>query len=200
MNLQALSRHGISVLLIAAIVACTLWIGRTIDRRGAVPAPATGQDAQGGRGEVRIAPDFTLLRPGQDLAETTDRPLFDPTRRPRFSALPAAAPASVPQTLPRGRYALAGVSILPGKRIALLRDLATGMTVRVAEKDRLGGMLVASVTPYKVVLQQDGESEELPLRVAPASGMPVPAAASAPALKAPPPPSAPPAAAEPPKP
>lgn len=158
-------RRGLSAALIAVIVACTLWIGymagwgELAPLTGAPPAPRAAALE-----EIRLAPDFALLAPGKDLDQTTARPLFNAARRP----LPGEAQARSSGSLPHGRYTLTGVSIAPDKRVALLYEAATNKTVRVEQNKELGGVLVESVTPTKVILKQGAEREVITLKIAPA--------------------------------
>ena len=166
MNVYQLSqRHGLSASLIAVIAACALWIGYVADWGAPAPAPGLRPLAQEVQlEEIRLAPDYPLPGPGPDLGETTTRPLFTASRR----GLPGAVQTGSERSgaLPRGRYTLAGVSISPGKRVALLRDAATNKTVRVEQGKETGGILVESVTPTKVVLKLGAEREEIALRIA----------------------------------
>ncbi len=162
-------RPGLSGLSIAVILACTLWIGYLLDSMEQVPPQDAATHARRAPlPEVRLAADFTLLGPEDELEATVERPLFVPGRRPKPT--PAPAGAAVVQTMPRGRYVLAGVSVLPDRRVALLREVATNRSIRVAENDMLPGELrVESVSANLVVLAWRDEREPLALRVAPAS-------------------------------
>jgi hypothetical protein len=166
MNLYHLGqRHGLRALLIAAIVACALWIGYAV-RWGerAPPAGLQPVDQAVRLEEIRLAPAYPMPGPVQDLSETTARPLFAASRRPLPVAAQSGSPGS--SALPRGRYMLTGVSISPGKRVALLRDATTNKSIRVEQNKEVGGILVESVTPTKVVLKLGAEREELALSVA----------------------------------
>jgi len=159
-------RNGLRATLIAVIVACALWIGYVAGWGERAPLSGSQPGAKDVTlDEIRLAPDYA--GPGPDLAETTARPLFNASRRP----LPGAAQSGSarPGALQRGRYLLTGVSISPGKREALLRDVATNTTVRVEQNKEVGGILVESVTPTKVTLKVGAVREEIPLKIAPAT-------------------------------
>jgi len=171
-------RFGLSLPLIAVIGACALWIGYEADWGKTSPRPVVQPKArQVPLKEIRLAPDYALLAPDQDLAATTARPLFVPSRRPSQGAgQPGSARVS---GLPGGRYTLTGVSISDGSRVAMLRDGATNKTVQVEEAKEVNGVFVESVTPDKVTLKQGAEREEVALKIAPPPPAPPAAAASA---------------------
>ena len=170
-------RYGFSVPLIALIVACALWIGIEVDWGKPAPRPVAKPARQVPLKEIRLAPDFTLVGPDQDLAATTARPLFNPARRPQGAGQAGSAQRS---GLPGGRFTLTGVSISDESRVALLRDAATSKTVRVEEAKEVNGVLVESVKPDKVTLRLGTEREEISLKIAP----PPPPVAAAGAPKA----------------
>jgi len=157
--------HALSAALIALIAACALWIGYITSWGKPAPRPVAKPAArQVPLKEIRLAPDFSLLGPDQDLAATTGRPLFNPARRPLQSA-GQAGPARA-SGLPGGRYTLTGVSISDESRVAMLRDGSTNKTVRVEQNKEVGGMLVESITPTAVTLKLGDEREEIPLKIA----------------------------------
>jgi hypothetical protein len=171
-------RYGFSVPLIALIAACALWAGYEADWGKPAPRPVVKPARQVPLKEIRLAPDFALLGPDQDLAATTARPLFNPARRPLQGA--GQAGSAQGSGLPGGRFTLTGVSISDESRVALLRDAATSKTVRVEQSKEVNGVLVESVTPDKVTLKLGTEREEITLKIAP----PPPPVAAAGAPKA----------------
>lgn len=168
MNMYQLSlRNGLGASLIAAIIACTLWIGYMAGWGERAPLAGLQPAAQEVTlDEIRLAPDYPPPGPGPDLAETTARPLFNASRRPLPGETQAGSARS--SALPKGQYTLTGVSIAPGKRVALLLEVATNKTVRVEQSKEAGGILVESVTPTKVILKLGAEREEILLKIAPA--------------------------------
>ena len=173
---QLSQRYGLGALLIAAIIACMLWIGYVAGWGERAPLAGLRPAVQEVTlEEIRLAPDYPLPGPGPDLAETTARPLFNASRRPMPGV--ATAGSAGAGALPRGRYTLTGVSIAPDKRVALLRDAATSKTVRIEQGKELGGILVESVAAGKVTLKLGAEREDIALTIAPA---PKVAAAAAP--------------------
>jgi len=204
-------RYALSVPLIAVIGACALWIAYVAG--GDQPALRAGLPPAGHKlalEEIRLEPDYPLPGNAPVLSETTARPLFSASRRPAPGTTQAGSEKS--GALSRGRYALTGVSISRVQRVALLRDAATGKTVRVEQGKELSGVLVESVSPGKVVLKLGGEREEIVLAVAPAPHLAAPSPPKldpsaksmrlpgevAPTAIYPPPAAAPPAAAPPP--
>jgi hypothetical protein len=168
MNLSQLNYgRGVTVSLVAVISACSLWIGYEAGWGESGPPAAEHAIPQDtALDEIRLTPSYALLRPGQDLAETTARPLFNASRRP----LPGEAQAGSARSsaLPLGRYTLTGVSISHDRRVALLRDGTTNKTMRVEQNTEMSGVLIESVTPTKVTLKLGAEREEIPLKIAPA--------------------------------
>lgn len=168
MNAYQLSRrYVLSLPLIAVIAACALWIVYIAGRdESALKAGLPLVDHELALEEIRLAPDYPPPGYAPEFSETTVRPLFNASRRPAPGAMQLGSANS--GALLRGRYTLTGVSISPVKRVVLLRDAATGKTVRVEQGSEVSGMLVESVSPGKVVLKQGAEREEIVLTVAPA--------------------------------
>lgn len=163
-------RYGLSVLLIAAIVGCALWIGYEADWGEREPLAGLQPAVQAAAlEEIRLAPEYAPPGADQELAATTARPLFNASRRP----LPGGAQAGSAgaNALHSGRYALTGVSISPELSVALLREVATNKTVRVERNKELNGSVLESVTPTSVTLKQGAERLEIPLNIAPATNV-----------------------------
>ncbi len=110
--------------------------------------------------DYAIPPEFFLAPLGQGYAETTARPAFSPGRR-------AAAPLQPKPAMRKGQFILLGALITKEKSIALLREVATGKASRVEQGKEINGITVTSVLPEKVVLTQQGDSEEVVLKVQP---------------------------------
>ncbi|MBE0623373.1 MAG: hypothetical protein IH606_01050, partial [Burkholderiales bacterium] len=168
MNAYQLSpTYALRVPLIAVMAACALWIGYLASRdQPALRAGLPPLDPKLALEEIRLAPDYPPPDYVLELGETTARPLFNASRRPAPGEMRAGSAKS--GALLHGRYTLTGVSISPLKRVALLRDTASGKTVRVEQGEELGGILLESVMPGKAVLASGGEREEIVLAVAPA--------------------------------
>ena len=108
----------------------------------------------------KILPEFNLPDPETGFPELLARPIFSTSRRAFVAAAPEDAGA-----MKKGQFVLVGVLISPRQRSALLRDVATGKTVTVAQVGVVRGMTVGEVMPGRVVLRQGEESEELLLNV-----------------------------------
>jgi hypothetical protein len=132
-------------------------------------------------------------------AETVNRTLFNPTRRPA----PALAGDGGPRQMQRGQFVLTGTAVAGDRHIAFLREVSGGKSRSVRQGEQINGVLVADVRADRVKLTMGDESEELVLKVAvgpkttiapppvPAPGAAPPAApgavpAAAPAAAAPP--------------
>ena len=98
----------------------------------------------------------------QAYAETINRPLLAPDRRP---APPPPALAPPKPAMQKGRFALLGTLITSSQRYALLREIATGKFFRSAKGSLINDILVAKVDPNRVTLRQGEDSEVLVLKV-----------------------------------
>lgn len=108
---------------------------------------------------VALLPEFSLPPRETAYSETLTRPLFIPSRRGSLTGNKG------PQQMKKGQFALSGVIIVPGQRLALLRDVTTGKSERVEQGHEIRGMLAERVDAGVVVLKQGNESEELMLLV-----------------------------------
>lgn len=139
-----------------------------------------------------LLPEFTIEGGVSARAETVQRTLFNPTRRPAPPAVQDAAALR----MQRGQFALTGTMIVDGKSTAFLREVAGGKARRVQTGEKINGLFVAEVKPDRVRFTLGDEAEELVLRVAVNPRPTVPAATVAQA-GTPPPGAAPPPAASP---
>jgi general secretion pathway protein N len=110
------------------------------------------------------------LPPIESFAETLNRPLFTATRRPpspletiQGQAAPAKTAAKGEKVI-LGKYVLRGVVVTPAEKLLLLRQTATGQTLRLREGDALEDWRVASITPEVLVLSRGGAEQKVPLR------------------------------------
>ena len=110
-------------------------------------------------------------------AETVNRTLFNPTRRPA----PALAGDGGRKQLQRGQFLLTGTTVAGDRSIAFLREVAGGKSRTIRQGEQINGMLVAEVKADRVKLTLGDESEELVLKVATGPRTtPSPATAAAP--------------------
>jgi len=160
---------GSAYFILAGVIGLELDWGRHIYPPLPVPKPVPAA-----RVDYPVQPEFTLPPLEQGFAETTARPMFTPVRRP--------PPPSVQEksTMQKGQFALLGALITRDKSIAMLRDVSSGKATRVEQGKEIRGMTVTRIDPEKVMLTQDGETEELVLKIQP-SAKPLAAPKAAPA-------------------
>lgn len=108
---------------------------------------------------VALLPEFSLPPRESAYIETLTRPLFIPNRQGSLAG------SSGPQQMKKGQFALTGVIIVPGQRLAMLRDVTTGKSERVEQGQEIRGMLAERVDASVIVLKQGNETEELILMV-----------------------------------
>lgn len=126
---------------------------------------------------VSLLTEFSLPPRETVYRETLLRPIFIPSRRGN----PIGKGGR--QQMKKGQFALTGVIIVPGQRLALLRDVTTGKSERVEQGSEIRGMLAERVDPAEIVLKLGDESEELVLMV---QKTPVPPQAGEPGRSVPP--------------
>lgn len=156
---------GLFWLAIAAGVGA--WIGKELDwgrRLHATPPPLPVLKAV----PVTVAalPDYSLPGGVNSYDEIANRVLFNPTRRPAPPAPPPPTPEPPKPQMRKGQFQLMGTTITDDRRVALLRELSSGKTLRVAPGQTLNGMNVENVETSRVVFSFAGDTEELGLKVA----------------------------------
>lgn len=175
---------GMVYLALVGVIGLELDWGRRI--HPPLPAPKPMLAA---RVDYPVQPEFTLPTLEQGFAETTARPMFTPVRR-----APPPPAMLAKGTMQKGQFALLGALITQDKSIAMLRDISSGKAIRVEQGKEIRGMTVTMIDPEKVILTQDGETEELVLKIQP-SAKPLAAPKAAPAQQPVQPQAVPPAAA-----
>jgi len=160
MNIHA--RTAVAWLVPFAAVAAVLgwethW-GRALD----APPPAAPVAAPAPV-KVALLPEFALPGGPEARRETVERTLFNPTRRP---APPAPPPAVAAAKMQHGQFALTGTTLVDGKATAFLREVNGGKARRVRKGETVNGILVEDVAADRVRLSQNGETEELVLKIA----------------------------------
>jgi hypothetical protein len=111
---------------------------------------------------VALLPDYQIPGGAEALKDTTERTLFNPTRRPAPTALADATRSQ----MRRGQFQLTGTTVFGDKGIAYLKETAGGKARSVKKGETINGMLVADVRPDRVKFTVGDESEELLLKVA----------------------------------
>lgn len=180
---------------LAALLRSTLWwvaplvvllvaIGWEIDWGAAVRKPLPPDEPLAPKPlTTELLPNYTIDGGLAANAETVNRTLFNPTRRPA----PVALAESAKPRMQKGLYSLTGTTIAGERSLAFLKEVKGGKARTVRQGDTIDGMLVAEVTPDRVRLVLADESEDLRLRVVanpkptPQPAPPAPAAGAAPA-------------------
>src|SRR5215831_18326973 len=135
----------------------TDW-GRSVEAR---PQPAQVIEAK--PVATALLPEYEIAGGVAARAETVERTLFNPTRRP---APALAQDGSGPGRMKRGQFALTGTMLIEGKNTAFLREIPGNKSRHVRAGETINGMRVADVKSDRVVLALGDESEELLLKVA----------------------------------
>ncbi|MEM1409959.1 MAG: hypothetical protein AAGG79_04345 [Pseudomonadota bacterium] len=113
----------------------------------------------------------------EDVSVISQRPLFDPNRRPppvrRQAAKPVEEeePEPDPVTAPseNGTFKLAAVLIRGNEPVAMLRG-PKGKLHRVVREDLVEGWMVAAIEPRRIVLRYEDRMDELLLGPSPEGG------------------------------
>jgi general secretion pathway protein N len=162
---------AILVVVLGVEFASGTSLSERVAARGAPPAAPVS---------AKLLPAVAAVNPDQEYAETGNRPLFTPTRRPAPSAV--ATPAVAAMT--KGQFTLTGVTIAGPLKIALLREKSSGRVIRVEEGKDVNGITVAQVDPEQVKLTQGGDHEVVQLLVTKGAPGPPPANPTASAASA----------------
>jgi hypothetical protein len=125
---------------------------------------------------VELLPEFTIAGAPESLRATSDRTLFNPTRRPAPVAVAEAAKTQIR----RGQFLLTGTTVYGDKGIAYLKETSGGKARSVKRGDTINGMLVAEVKADRVKFTLGDDSEELVLKVAAGPKMTIQPAAAPP--------------------
>ena len=124
--------------------------------------------------DTAVLPAYKLAPLDSDYKQTTERPLFVPTRRPA-----PAANTSAQVVMKKGQFKLAGTTVSTGVSIAYLVETANNKTHRVNQGGEINGIRVERVDAARVLLKQGDDSEELSLRTAASPKLPPPAQVAA---------------------
>jgi len=179
-ELSARLRASLWWLLPLALLA--LAIGWEIDWGDAVrlrpppPEPIAPKPVTAG-----LLPDYVIEGGIATHAETVNRTLFNPTRRP---APTAVAEVAKPK-MEKGLFTLTGTTVAGDRSLAFLKETKGGKPRTVKKGDTINGMLVADVQADRVKLTLADDYEEIMLKVA-TNPKPTPQPAVAQAPGAPP--------------
>lgn len=129
--------------------------GRSVPPGGVAPAEA----------EASTAPDASPDEPPpprEAYSAFVERPLFDPSRRPpepEAEVVQEATPAALPNI-----FALVGVIIDGGTRIAFLQQRSPLQVYRVVEGQEIDGWAIETIGLDRVVLRQGSSVVEIELQ------------------------------------
>jgi hypothetical protein len=112
---------------------------------------------------VALLPEYGINGGVDARRETVERSLFNPTRRP---APPATQTAAAKPAAQHGQYTLTGTTMMGNVATAFLREIKTGKSHTVRQGEALNGATVAEIKADHVTLRQDGDVEELSLKIA----------------------------------
>jgi hypothetical protein len=156
-RLRAASWWLVPLLVAVALIAWETDFGRQIRRLPPPEEPVAPRPVV-----ASLLPEYEIGGGVAARADTVQRTLFNPTRRPAPVLLVDPSKAR----LARGQFALTGTMVIAGKNTAFLKETNGGKSRRVLQGDTINGILVADVKPDRVRLALGDESEELVLRVA----------------------------------
>jgi hypothetical protein len=171
MNAAALRWRSVLWWLLPSLAVAVL-LGFEIDwgrRMHRLPAPPPAIEAR--PVTLALLPEYKVEGGLASHAETVNRTLFNPTRRPA----PALAVDSGRKQLQRGQFLLTGTTVAGDRSIAFLKEVAGGKSRTVRQGEQINGIMVAEVKPDRVRLTLGDESEELVLKVAPGPRVTAPA-------------------------
>ncbi|HXX86210.1 MAG TPA: hypothetical protein VEN29_19795 [Casimicrobiaceae bacterium] len=183
---------GIPVAALLLLLALETDWGRHVHRLPGAPPSVEPKSIS-----TALLPEYQVEGGLAGHAETVNRTLFNPTRRPA----PTVAGDGGRRQMQRGQFMLTGTAVAGDRNIAFLKEIAGGKARSVRQGEQINGLLVTEVRPDRVKLTLGDEFEELVLKVAPGpktttqppqvppaatpppgvAGAPVPAPAAAPA-------------------
>ncbi len=129
------------------LLALVLLIGGEIDW-GRAPriAPPPAEPIAPKPVVTGLLPEYAIAGGLGAHAETVNRTLFNPTRRPAPVAIAEAAKPRIQ----RGQFALTGTTVAGDRSLAFLKEQSGGKARTVRQGDTINGMLVAEVKPDRV--------------------------------------------------
>jgi hypothetical protein len=147
----------VPVLVLAVLLGVELGWGGQVHRLPEAPAAIEARAVT-----PALLPEYKIDGGLAGRAETVNRTLFNPTRRPA----PIAAAEAARSQIKTGQFILTGTSLAGDRSIAFLKEVAGGKFRTVRQGEQINGMLVAEVKPDRVRFTLGGDSEELVLKVA----------------------------------
>ena len=147
----------VPLFVLGALLGLELGWGRQVHRLPEAPPILEAKQVT-----PALLPEYKIEGGLAGRAETVNRSLFNPTRRPA----PLLAAEAGRSQMQRGQFVLTGTSLAGERAIAFLKEVPGGKARTVRQGEQINGMLVAEVRPDRVRLSVGGDSEELVLKIA----------------------------------
>jgi hypothetical protein len=147
----------VPVLALGMLLGFELGWGRQVHRLPEAPPILEAKQVT-----PALLPEYKVEGGLAGRAETVNRTLFNPTRRPA----PSVAADAGRSQMQRGQFVLTGTSLAGERAIAFLKEVPGGKARTVRQGEQINGMLVAEVKPDRVRLSLGSDSEELVLKIA----------------------------------
>lgn len=137
---------GLIVLAAFAALAAWIWLPQ---------APVTAVPSTGPTRDVTARLTASQDRLADLIEVTTERPLFDATRRP-VAAPEEAAPVAPPEPV----LTLVGILGIEDEKVALVRISTSAQLYQLNKGDRLGAWDVLDITANSLTVSKNGEAAE----------------------------------------
>lgn len=157
MTLTLATRPGLALLLGLLCLGLGVIVYRELDATGGEVAAGPAPVAAGAAPPLPPQPASAPLPPLEAFAEVVRRPLFSPTRQPPSEAVKDTQGNA-------GNFALLGIIISNGVRVALLQHGRPPATARLKEGQGVDGWTIQSILPDRVVLQNGAAEQEIKLK------------------------------------
>jgi general secretion pathway protein N len=158
MSLNVAARPGVALVLGVLCVTFGVLVYYELDVAGDQARTAPIPAVAGAVPPLPAQPASSTLPPMEAFSEVTRRPLFSSTRQP-------PPPEAVKETQGNSStFALLGIIISDGGRIALIEYGRPPAMVRLKEGQAVEGWTLQSILPDRVVLQRGATDQELKLK------------------------------------
>ncbi|MEJ8561261.1 hypothetical protein QTO30_08520 [Yoonia sp. GPGPB17] len=137
---------GLAVAAVFCALIIWIWLPQTPAATPAASSPARDVTARLAASQERLA-DL--------IAVTSERPLFDATRRP-VAAPEVAAPVAAPEPV----LTLVGILGIEDEKVALVRISTSAQLYQLNEGDTLGAWDVLDIAAYSITVRKDGDATQ----------------------------------------